>query len=71
MPKLKSASRKKQDGAEGAKKPRTSAAAAAAADATHGDGSFEAALACALQAPSVATHTLKLQGQACRCSRRR
>jgi hypothetical protein len=60
MPKRKAASRKKQGGADGAKKPRTQGAAAAAADATHGDGSFESALACALRAPSVATHTLKL-----------
>ena len=60
MPKRKAASRKKQDGADGAKKPRTSAAAAAAAAATHSDDSFESALACALQAPSVATQTLKL-----------
>ena len=60
MPKRKAASRKKQDGAEGAKKPRASAAAAAAADAADGDGSFEAAVTRANLAPRIATQTLKL-----------
>ena len=60
MPKRKATSRKKHDGADGAKKPRTQGAAATAADAADGDSSFDAALACALQAPRVALQTLKL-----------
>jgi hypothetical protein len=60
MPKRKAASCKKKDGADGAKKPRTERAAAAAADATHGDSSFEAALTRANLAPCLALMTLKL-----------
>ena len=60
MPKRKAASRKKQDGADGAKKPRTQGAAATGADAAGGDGSFDAALTRANLAPRIATQTLKL-----------
>jgi hypothetical protein len=60
MPKRKAASCEKQGSAEGAKKPHTEGAAAAAADAADGNGSFDAAVARANLAPRIATHTLKL-----------
>jgi len=60
MSKRKTADDPIHSDSDGAKKPRTEGAAAAAEDAADSDGSFEADLTRANLAPRIATQTLKL-----------